>query len=287
LQTLMRNPAFYAAALGGILALIPRWFQRENRGPAVIVPYGVILTALCIWHKQQWPYFFVMLVPTLFVVIALAFDDLRWNKNLLIVTAALAMGIPLIRIPYVLTRPETGYQRAMVLLGEQLLGPGDTYIDGTNMLYRHDQASGDFFWIDAPTLAALRSLSPPQLMDVIRRADAAHPKLLILNYRIVGLPHLLQLYIRSRFRPLYGSILLYAAAIQAPTFTVDFDGTYAIDRPALIDGRRADRFVQLTKGAHALGGVDRARLRLLPPSGVMVDPQYAEPQLLFRNIYDY
>jgi hypothetical protein len=45
--------------------------------------------------------------------------------------------------------------------------------------------------------------------------------------------------------------------------------------------------VQLKKGSHALAGVARAHLRLLPPPGVNADMRYAEPQPLFANVYGY
>jgi len=30
--------------------------------------YALVLGALCIWHKQPWPYFFVLLVPTAYLL---------------------------------------------------------------------------------------------------------------------------------------------------------------------------------------------------------------------------
>ena len=36
--------------------------EKKNRYLAV---YALGLLACCIWHEQPWPYFFVILVPTL------------------------------------------------------------------------------------------------------------------------------------------------------------------------------------------------------------------------------
>jgi hypothetical protein len=287
IQTLVRNPAFYAAAFGGLLLLIPHWLKSGEKAPDVIVPYATILIALCVWHKQPWPYFFVMLVPTLFVAIALALHRLTWNRALLAVMLAAALLLPIARIPVVMTQPQVEYQRAMVETGEQLLGPHDTYLDGTNMLYRHEQASNDLFWLDAPAAAAMQHKSPAELAAIIRRIDASHPKLLIWNYRMAALPGPLQAYIRSRFRPLYGALGFYSEAIQSPSFSVDFDGTYALDRPAVIDGRQVRGTVPLTKGSHALAGVASAQLALLPPRDLRVDLRFAQQRPLFTNVYDY
>jgi hypothetical protein len=285
-QTLVRNPVFYAVGFIGLLILIPRWAKRTLKVD-VIVPYTIVQTALCLWHKQPWPYFFVFLVPTLFVVIAVVLAELPWNRTFAIIAVTAAILIPLTRLPITLTRTVTAHQKAMVDTGEQLLAPGETYLDGTNMLFRHDQASSEFNWIDATTLGAFSRLSEAEVMTMIQHADAGRPKLVIWNYRIAGLPEPIGIYIDRRFLPLYGNLLFYAPAIRVPSFYVAFDGEYAINTPAIIDGAAVRNTVMLKRGSHMLSGVTSARLKLLPPPGLKADPEFAKPRDLFPDIYNY
>ncbi|HEV8658841.1 MAG TPA: hypothetical protein VGS96_09430 [Thermoanaerobaculia bacterium] len=285
-QTLVRNPVFYAVAFIGLLILIPRWSRRTLK-VGLIVPYAIVLIPLCLWHKQPWPYFFVFLVPTLFVVIAVVMGELQWNRMLATIAVAAAILIPLMRLHVTLTRTVTAHQRAMVDTGERLLASGDTYLDGTNMLFRHEQASSEFTWIDATTLARFGSLSLAEVMTMIQHADAGRPKLVIWTYRIAGLPAPIQLYIDRRFLPLYGNLLFYGPAIRVPSFYVAFDGDYAINAPAAIDGVAVRDIVKLKRGTHTLSGAATARLKLLPPPGLKVDPEFATPRDLFPDIYNY
>jgi hypothetical protein len=285
-QTLVRNPIFYAVAFIGLAMLIPLWARGRVRA-GVVVPYAFVLSALCIWHKQPWPYFFVFLIPTLFAVIAVAFSELRWTRILAALAVAGAIIIPLTRLPVTLTRDLTEYQKAMVEAGEQLLEPGDTYLDGTNMLFHRAQAAPEFHWIDATTLAKFARWTDPELREMIRRAEAGRPKLVIWNYRISGMPPVVQAWVFSRFLPIYGDLLFYAPAVDAPSFAVAFDGEYGISSPAVIDGVAVRDTVTLRRGKHTLSGVTSARLRLLPRRGLQVDAQFAHPRPLFDGVYDY
>jgi hypothetical protein len=124
-------------------------------------------------------------------------------------------------------------------------------------------------------------------MTMIQYADAGRPKLVIWTYRIAGLPAPIQLYIDRRFLPLYGNLLFYGPAIRVPSFYVAFDGDYAINAPAVIDGVAVRDTVKLKRGTHTLSGVATARLKLLPPPGLKVDPEFATPRDLFPDIYNY
>src|SRR5690606_11921615 len=126
-QTLVRNPSFYAwAALG----LVGSWIGTATRNDRQdhsrnISIYATVLLLLCIWHKQPWPDFFVLLLPTASVV-AVDFLDrlaqLRYGVAIVFSTLVLgcSMFLALLRVPLVLSRTNE-QQRETVLLGEELV----------------------------------------------------------------------------------------------------------------------------------------------------------------------
>jgi hypothetical protein len=295
-QTLVRNPFFYALAIAGLVMAIRRWLTREPDDVIdVIAPYAFTITLLCVWHKQPWPYFFVFLVPTLFVLNAATIDDLlarsRPRVVLAFATAFALFGLllPLSRIPHALAR-DSGFQHAMFDAGEQLLGPGETYVDGISILYRHEQALPMFAWLDAMALQHLREMRESELRALAGGLPNRPPKLLIWNDRIAGLPPGLLSYFATQFRPVYGNLFLYAPIVAGSQFVVHFDGGYRVEgAEAAIDGVavKAGAVLQLKRGVHSLVAEQPLRLRLLPPAGIDVDPRYAGPHELFPNVYDF
>jgi hypothetical protein len=122
---------------------------------------------------------------------------------------------------------------------------------------------------------------------MIAAAERDHPKLVILNYRVTGLPDLVRAYLANSFSFVYGDLMLYAPTIQPPRFYVPFDGEYALSAPAVIDGTAAQGTLILRRGPHTVAGVQTVRLKLLPPRGLRVDAEFAAPQTLFDRVYEY
>ncbi len=185
-------------------------------------------------------------------------------------------------------RRNNAFQRATFATAQSLLGPNETYLDGTNMIYTHEQAAPEFVWLDWVRMKALRDAAPAQLMPLIRRIDAGRPKLMLLNYRTAALPPALQLYARSQFAPLWGNILYYAPIIAPPGFELHFDGTYLADRPARIDDIdiAAGARLPLHRGWHTMRASHPIRLRLLAPPGTPFDARFAAGGELLRNGFD-
>src|SRR6185369_10645436 len=99
------------------------------------------------WHKQPWPYFFVNIVPTLFVVIAFAIDHLRagllrrpFRELAIALYIVAAILLPLSRLRSTL-RQTSDYQEAMFRTGHALLKPDEKYFDGAGMLFGRKQCA--------------------------------------------------------------------------------------------------------------------------------------------------
>lgn len=291
-QTLVRNPFFYALTAAGLLILGKRWLARE--GDAIVLPYAAAMLAFAAWHKQPWPYFFAMIVPTFFVLQAFTLDDLlsrpwslNWRRAFVVAFIALGLILPLSRVPIGLAR-DGGFHRAMFEAGEQLLGPGETYLDGTGMLFRRTQAHPEFSWLDAAAMNDLRNRSDADLRTIASELERNPPKLVIWNYRMAGLPPILQVWVLTHYAPMYGDIFFYAPVVQGPRFAVAFDGRYRIgNRPAVIDGAPVAGEVVLHRGVHSVAIANPIRLRLIPPAGVQADMRYAAPQNLFADAYAF
>jgi hypothetical protein len=296
-QTLERNPFFYALAIGGMVLASRRWLAREpDEVAGVVTPYALTMLLLSVWHKQPWPYFFAFLAPTLFVINASTLDTLLkrcWPRSYTVAFAAAFAGLglllPLSRVPRALRR-DNGFQQAMVHAGDQLLSAGDTYLDGTSMLFRHEQPRPRFDWLDAPAIQHLQAIPEHEQAELLADFARRPPKLLIWNYRLAAFPPLLRTYLASQYRPVFGVIFLYAPVAATPEIFLAFDGSYRIEgEDAVIDGASVSRgaIVKLRRGRHAVVAPRPIRISLLPPSGIEVDPRYAAPQDLFRDVYDF
>ncbi|HXG58327.1 MAG TPA: hypothetical protein VNL91_04850 [Thermoanaerobaculia bacterium] len=293
LQTLGRNPLFYGVALASMLHLGRRCWNRQSSSEIeTLVSFGTVFVALSLLHKQPWPYFFVHLIPILFVINTAGLSDFFSLAGRRVRTAGsvvLAAGIvfSILRVPVVLQRDQS-LQRATFHAAERLLDEGETYIDGTSMIYTRRQAVADLSWLDAPSLRALQQRDEASQLALVRSIDAARPKLVIENYRTVVLPKLVRMYIGSQFAPVWGNILLYAPVVVPPRFHLNHSGLYAVSADAKIDGTivAGGATVRLRAGTHAIESSGPVRLRLLPEA-VSFDSRFASGGELFPAVYDY
>ncbi|HMI92360.1 MAG TPA: hypothetical protein VK509_13385, partial [Polyangiales bacterium] len=151
LTTLQRNPYFYSLAILGIGGALERAKRSQSELDWMIFAYAGAVLLLCIGHKQPWPYFFVLLLPTLWVPIARTIEQLS-PRGGVFWAAYLLFGLlyPLYtRVPVVLAR-DSGHQRYTVELAQRLLKKGDTYLAGTNMVYTREQSPDTLAWLDKP-----------------------------------------------------------------------------------------------------------------------------------------
>ena len=297
-RTLSRNPFFYGGAVAGIVALcVARWRGRARETHLITAVYAAVLLILCRWHKQPWPYFFVLLIPTLMVVHA-AVADLAWHTRrwrVIAVVAVLAGVIwPLTYMPAMLER-DSAYQRHVIRLAHAMLDDGDTYLAGNDLIYNRHQALPALRRIDTTRLAAMKQWPPERIEALIVDLERVRPKLVISDTRMQLLPVPLLTYLRTRFDPLWSSVDGYAPLIAATdrSFDLWFDGDYRVEPlagDALIDGERsaAGSLRRLRRGGHSIESASPVRLRLIPVAlSRFSDPAMREYRLMFSRAYDY
>ena len=271
-------------------------------GDVVLIVYPITLVGLCWWHKQPWPYFFVLLIPIVSVLHAALFDRLfpalagrRFVAGLLGV-ALVAGGVihPLRRVMAVNHRYNAD-QRRVVQLAHALLEDDESYVAGVDMIWDREQASPDLAWLDRARLNELHAASPDELAALRRKLERTPIKLMIINYRMKKLPEPLQQYQRDLFIPVWQNIAVYAPRIEGSRVDLLFDGTYRVSAPVVrrvtIDGvpTRVGTRIWLTRGEHRCRATGRFRLVLqVPPP--QHDPDAGRPEqikLLFHRIYRY
>lgn len=302
-RTVEQNPVYYGGALAGFAVLIAARF-RGRAGPThvMVVAYGMTLFALCAWHRQPWPYFFVILIPTLMVVHAACIDVLlreRFEARLapLIVLGLIMLGgvaYPLTFIPEMLSR-DNHYQRYVVRLAHSLLGKGDTYLAGNDLVYDREQTHPALRRLGAARLAAMREWPTQRVQTLIDEVDRGRPKLVIMDYRSGGLPRALKFYLARRFDPFSASVYLYAPLVTPDerTFDIWFDGEYRVEPlsgVAVIDDHLAagGTMLPLQRGVHRNGSAVPVRLRLVPEDAdARTDPSMKKMRSLFAGVYDY
>jgi len=297
-QTVLRNPAFYGMALLGLGVLFARRGARSPEGErdGLLFAFAGTLLVLCVLHRQPWPYFFVLLIPTCAVLIAFLLD-VEWTPprrpTAAVVAVVLALGVafPLVRrVPAVLAR-DSWPQRESIELAEQLLGPDETYLAGLAMVSTRTHVSQERFgWLDQRQLAALRQADPAALIDELSRG---HLRLLIGNYRIEQLPGPLREYLHRTYVRVHGNVSLYGPYVPAGAgpCPLVLGGTFtprsADASPVDIDGRIVPpgEPIALAAGPHRCSA--SAAFRLVPVvDGVDLDPT-VPPDGVFSSAYTF
>jgi hypothetical protein len=297
-QTLVRNPFFWALC---IVALIALELRRRRAGAEYTraIIYAAVILVLAAWYRQPWPYFFVIVVPPLWVLHAAFFDDVlaspRFRRTMLALVALFGIAYPALRIGTNLRR-DNSFQEANVRIAEAALGPHDTYLAGNDVIFTRDQTLPELSRLGAVVIDSIRSQSAQQHAAMIAMLDAKPPKLIIVNYRIIRLPAALRVFFERNFGHYWANVFSYAPVVNPGQKNVQiaFDGDYAIDAPAgaiiTIDGqpRRLREVIRLARGVHAIDGSSPVRLRLqLPVSSSLLDPATREIQDFYPKVYDY
>ena len=296
LQTLERNPAFWALAALALIVLVRQAWRdpRDPRRPALLAAYGATLLSLGVWHRQPWPYFFVLLVPTVFVLHAALFDLVapawtklspgrRWAAGLLL--AFFALGWPLARLPVNLGR-DASAQAATVRLGEALLPEGESYLAGLDLLWRRVQSPPELAWLDQVRLRALRRASATEIAAIREALERRPPRLLIANARLQSLPRPLLASLGRRYQPLHGNLLGYAPLVEPPGAGIDWPlaGRFRVERASpgsvRIGGREVGEGEELELRPGLLAIETEVPIRLIwrpEPLERLADPRFAAP----------
>jgi hypothetical protein len=304
-QVLRRDPAYFALAGAALVLLFMRFRRTDSRPATLVAPvYAGVVLAQAAWYSQPWPYFFVLIFPTLFVLHAVFFDELqreRADRSLGLpawaMIGVLVAGVifPLRRVPLALSR-DNSYQRYTVQLAAALLDPADRYLAGTDIIHDREQAPGALARLGALDLARVRA-APPAVHQALLAAMIAHPpKVVIGNYRVYGLPRPLLEHIARNYSRLGASVYGYGPLLDPGSRTVAlaFDGEYRLDspvqQPVVIDGttHQSGAVISLRKGARTLSHGQPLRLRLFPPAAsAVLDSRFVDEEPLYPNIYDW
>jgi hypothetical protein len=293
LQTFVHNPLFWILAMVAVVVLGRHWREPVPRTVAV---YGGALLALALQHSQPWPYFFVIVAPTVFVLHAALFDRLATLP--VAFPAAMTcllrgVGYPLMHAGAALEH-DSGAQRASIRLVHGLLGPGESYLAGTDMVWDRPHQPAELRWVDAEVARQLRQAPPAEIARLADSIGTSPIKFIIRNYRVDFLPAPIVARIHADYLPLWGNVAVYAPTLAPGRFLLKFDGNYllitASGHPATIDGQMvaSGRLLPLRKGLHQLAADAPVRLKLIPLHWEEhADPDYPQPSELFGGVYDY
>ena len=255
---------------------------------------------LCIWHRQPWPYFFVMVIPIGFVLIAsLLHGEARERGSLsipfMVIILFAGVAFPLwLRMPVVLERGN-GAQKNTVVVADYILDENDPCLDGISMMFNNPSPRGKFGWLDRGKLWSLRRTPAAESIDLIEKS---FPKIVIMNYRIRSLPRAVYKYIKKTYWRLHGNVYIYSPIIKSGESRplIRFDGTYqAINfkggsRTVKIDGKEIKQgdLLFLEAGKHTVDSTVKLRLRLDPKGWRNVaDPLYERQSAIFDMPYRY
>lgn len=316
-QSLDRNPVYYALGVAGYAVLTARvavhsWRREVRAGldrDLVLLVYALVLGAGLVWHKQPWPYFFVLLVPTcLFLhaaVIEATWDALDrvvrpWFLRLPIVAGllggALYAGVylPAQRIP-VLLKLDNGYQRHMVRIASALLKPDDQYFAAVDFLYDREHTPGPLRRVSYGRRMQLAHTPRPEVRAIVDALRSRPPKIVIRNERYRGLPYPVRRFFDQNYFDFWGSIRLYAPRFEAgkKKIWIAFPGVYQLatddGTSALVDSARylPGKKLRLKRGTVTVHATSGGRLRLTTSKRIVasLDPRYRRPRGLFPAIY--
>ena len=207
-QILLRNPMVFVLAIVAVCVLL-----RKGAMQQLLAIYGAAILIQGAAYKQPWPYFFPILLPTLFVLHAAMFESIKMRRWAVAGIALVGVIYPLTRLPVVLRR-DNAYRRYDVKVASALLGPRDTYIAGTDIVHDHEQTIRPLERLDGFMLVKLGATPTATLASYVRALDERHPKLFIANYRVYGMPRALLDFIDTDYARLSGSILSYAPDVS-------------------------------------------------------------------------
>ncbi len=293
-QTWGRNPYFYGVAVLALGILCTR--ETTGRGgyrDGILLTYGAAMLALGLWHKQPWPYFFVLVIPTCYVLVVSFMDaqlerEGRLSPTFLGIFFVFGVAAPLGRVSVVMAR-DSGFQQSTVALAEAILEPGDTYLAGTQMLRGHEQSvSEQLGWLDRRHLNRAQFLDHTQLISRLR---SSRLKVVIMNRRLAELPLPIRRHLQANYRWFFGAIHIYSPTFDTLRFELELSGVYQIhaNGPLDLDGQRVvpGQLVDLLAGPHTASTAP-LQLAFVPNVAIdELDPRHMKPQELFDRPYDY
>jgi hypothetical protein len=202
-QTFSRNIPFYCLSFVG-LAYVFRFWRASTWQRNFSASFTLIVLVFLLIHRHSWPYLFMFVIPFLACFAAFVseqvYDALRNSTRVLAVPALVLLAIVAITsvMRYqVYFRYQSFAQMETVRAVESILGPEDTYYDGTRMIGTRKSARNDYLATeDIKRLLASWDTLGAELMDALR---AAQCKVIIYNSRLTRLPEQFQQFIQDHY----------------------------------------------------------------------------------------
>lgn len=218
-QTILRNPVAYGAALSGLVVTLLR--ARKDSWFLLLGTFSLALLALCVWHKQPWPYFFVFILPTCAITTAAGFS--RFTKGGIVARALAALIVSgccyslWLRVPRVLEQ-DASYQEQTVRAAHAFVGPDDFYFAGAEILWQR-QHLPVMPWLDAPRRSYYKT-HEGEALKLLKQ----HPKarLVIDNNRVRDLPNDVLQWFSQNYSSEGGSLFLVSLPVSPGEQEIDF-----------------------------------------------------------------
>jgi hypothetical protein len=228
LQTLYRNPVFYAFCVAGMLAEAARMFQLDERRRIALI-FSIIITALVFAHDQPWPYVFIMALPFMALWAISAYDRLppkSFVRPVAVLVLATAVVFSFVRNAAYL-RVDNGAQLTLVSRAEALLGPDEKYFDGIGMLPNRREPST--LWLDRHYV--LKTLREGERSEAYRIFAQDPPKLVLWSRRMYRVKPVVEPLLRDSYVKVAPNIRMAGIRLvlgDQTLFKVPIAGTYAL-----------------------------------------------------------
>lgn len=295
-ETLTRNSFYYLCALWAMGSLLAMGGSRNPR-QTMLLFYGGTVGVIMVSVRQPWPYSFVLLVPTVFVLLAEHFSrELERPASLLrqpviwVAYGLFGLVLPLSELPIV-TQSDTGPQRQAIKLTEALLGTEDRYFAGFQFLYRGDANTHSLSTVDLNSAPPIQSLTAAQVAEILERLQKEPIRVLLYTFKIdADVPTLIRKHLYRNYAPFWGNVWMYAPQVRPSDSEVNllFTDVYSIEmdqpHPVLIDSQAyaPGATLALKRGRHTIATPARLRLKLRAAKvDHLLDPAYRKPVNFF------
>ncbi len=213
-QTATRNIFPYLLCLFGWGVALTSLRHDERRRCIAFIFSTVMVVLIYGFHPAPWPYNFILAIPFLALwapdLVRYLMDRRPTKTSIIVVISATVLFSSLTRNVHHLGHTN-GQQEAVMAEVEALLNPNEHYIDGMLMVPKRSNLGP---WMGAGLVQQIRAGAKHGKATVLESVFAKEPKVIILNYRLLGLGEALRPYIEGRYRALTPNILLRKNFLQ-------------------------------------------------------------------------
>lgn len=309
LQTWLRNPIWYFLCGLGMWLVVRK--RPLDDGRVVALSVTSCMFVFIHTHPQPWPYVFIHCLPLLSLWASAALRVIeegwastsRWASlgQVALFLGFLIAALQSLWLSSVFASQSNSNQLAVVQQAESLLGQSDRYFDGIGMVPSRELAGlGHNSWWDAAGVGRVVTEEQRGTRDTLNTIHGDHPKLWILNYRLLGLSKILGPEWSVSTVRVGRNLLLSGSSLRTnePTsFLNRWPGEYSlysargevIAGELLLDGKPCATPCFLTARPYILEARSAESRVFVLPDGVRIDgplPFVGRPEVLFPNVYN-